>query len=101
MFSRNKNLLLKNNIINRPINYLVSKLEYGNNMKENIYSISNKDIEAFNTKKEEITILGYGPQGRSQALNLKDNGFKVNIGLRKGNSWNKAIEDGWQENKNF
>ena len=94
--------ILKKNYFTRNINFLVSKLEYGNNLKENIYSIKDeKEIENFKTKNQEITILGYGPQGRSQALNLKDNGFKVNIGLRKGNSWEKAKQDGWEENKNL
>ena len=43
-----------------------------------------------------ISVIGYGAQGRSQALNLKDNGFNVILGLREmGASWDKAIEDGW------
>ena len=32
---------------------------------------------------------------------MRDNGFKVNIGLRKGNSYDKALEDGWIPNKNL
>ena len=48
--------------------------------------------------KEEVTaILGYGPQGRGQGLNMRDQGFKVIIGLRKGRSWDRALEDGWVE----
>ena len=42
-----------------------------------------------------IGVLGYGPQGRGQALNLKDNGFDVNLGLRTGLSYDNALEDGW------
>ena len=39
---------------------------------------------------EEITaILGYGPQGYGQGLNMRDQGFNVILGLRKGNSWEK------------
>lgn len=88
--------------IHKNINFVTSKLEYGNNLKENIYSLhKNNLIKNFKTQNKEITILGYGPQGRSQALNLKDNGFKVNIGLRKGKSWEKAKNDGWEENKNL
>ncbi len=42
-----------------------------------------------------IAVLGYGIQGQGQALNLRDNGFKVIIGQRKGTkSWQKAIKDG-------
>lgn len=50
---------------------------------------------------EVIAILGYGPQGRGQGLNLRDQGFNVVIGLRKGSSWEKAIKDGWVEGKNL
>tara|TARA_B110000914_G_scaffold221694_1_gene233920 strand:+ start:835 stop:1989 length:1155 start_codon:yes stop_codon:yes gene_type:complete len=46
---------------------------------------------------KQIAVLGYGPQGRGQALNLRDNGFNVTVGVRKGPSWDKAIEDGWVE----
>jgi len=45
----------------------------------------------------KIAILGYGPQGRGQALNLRDNGFDVCVGVRQGNSWDQAKEDGWEE----
>ena len=31
-------------------------------------------------KDETIAVLGYGVQGPAQALNMKDNGFKVIIG---------------------
>ena len=45
-----------------------------------------------------IAVLGYGVQGPGQALNLKDNGFNVIVGQRKGSgSWDKAIADGWVE----
>ena len=47
-------------------------------------------------KDETIAIIGYGVQGPGQALNLKDNGFNVIVGQRKGgNSWEKAVADGW------
>lgn len=49
-------------------------------------------------KNETIAILGYGVQGPAQALNLRDNGFKVIVGQRKGSpSWEKALSDGWEE----
>ncbi|MBX7149115.1 ketol-acid reductoisomerase [bacterium] len=51
--------------------------------------------------KEVITILGYGPQGRGQSLNLRDQGFNVIVGLRKGASWDKAVSEGWVEGKNL
>jgi len=52
-------------------------------------------------KNEVIAILGYGPQGRGQSLNLRDQGFNVIVGLRKGSSWDKAQKEGWVEGKNL
>ncbi|HEX5555006.1 MAG TPA: ketol-acid reductoisomerase [Chitinophagaceae bacterium] len=47
-------------------------------------------------KDETIAILGYGVQGPGQALNLRDNGFKVIVGQRKNSkTWDKAVADGW------
>jgi ketol-acid reductoisomerase len=47
-------------------------------------------------QNKTITVLGYGPQGRSQAMNIKDNNLKVILGLRKdGKSWEHAQKDGW------
>jgi ketol-acid reductoisomerase len=48
-----------------------------------------------------ISVIGYGPQGRSQSLNLRDNNINVCIGLRKGPSWDKALEEGWTEGKDL
>jgi ketol-acid reductoisomerase len=51
-------------------------------------------------KDETIAILGYGVQGPGQALNLRDNGFNVIVGQRKGTkTWDKAVSDGWVEGK--
>ena len=52
-------------------------------------------------KYTKFGILGYGPQGRSQALNLKDNGLNVIIGLRQGESYKEAIKDGFIPNINL
>ncbi|MDR2848018.1 MAG: ketol-acid reductoisomerase [Bacteroidales bacterium] len=47
-------------------------------------------------KGETTAIIGYGVQGPAQSLNMRDNGFKVIIGQRKGGkTWDKAIADGW------
>lgn len=51
--------------------------------------------------KEVTAILGYGPQGRGQGLNMRDQGFNVLVGLRKGRSWDLALEDGWEPGKNL
>lgn len=47
-------------------------------------------------KDETIAIIGYGVQGPGQALNLRDNGFRVIVGQRKNSkTWDKAVADGW------
>jgi ketol-acid reductoisomerase len=47
--------------------------------------------------KETVAVIGYGVQGRGQSLNMRDNGVRVIIGLRKGGqSWKLAIKDGWK-----
>lgn len=47
-------------------------------------------------KDEVIAIIGYGVQGPGQSLNLRDNGFNVIVGQRKGGkTWEKAVADGW------
>ena len=68
-----------------------------NGIKETIVERSDYPIEECkNILGNEVTaILGYGPQGRGQGLNMRDQGFKVVLGLRKGRSWDKALEDGW------
>jgi ketol-acid reductoisomerase len=44
---------------------------------------------------QTIAILGYGSQGHAHALNLKDSGHDVLVGLRKGSSsWKQAEEAG-------
>ncbi len=45
---------------------------------------------------ETIAVIGYGVQGPGQALNLKDNGFKVIVGQRSpSKSYDKAVADGF------
>ena len=70
-----------------------------NGYKEFIIERSDYPIDhCKNILKNEVTaILGYGPQGRGQSLNMRDQGFDVIIGLRKGRSWEKALSDGWEE----
>ena len=56
---------------------------------------SKKDVDKKALKGARIAILGYGSQGRAHALNLKDSGFDVIVGVRrKGDSWKKAQKDG-------
>jgi ketol-acid reductoisomerase len=58
-----------------------------------MYSESDVDISCLADR--QVTVLGYGSQGRAHALNLKDSGFNVVVGLRAdGASWAKAEADG-------
>ncbi|NIO38810.1 MAG: ketol-acid reductoisomerase [Burkholderiales bacterium] len=56
-----------------------------------------KDANLRLIKGKKVTILGYGSQGHAHALNLKESGVKVTVGLRKGgSSWNKAKKAGFE-----
>jgi ketol-acid reductoisomerase len=56
---------------------------------------SETDVDTTCLEGKRIAILGYGSQGRAHALNLKDSGYDVVMGLRPGGgSWVKAEADG-------
>lgn len=54
----------------------------------------NQNISEEVLQSKKIAVIGYGSQGHAHALNLKESGFDVVVGLRKGKSWDKAVEDG-------
>ncbi|EJR55551.1 ketol-acid reductoisomerase 1 [Bacillus cereus VD107] len=54
-----------------------------------------KDVTVNVLKEKKVAIIGYGSQGHAHAQNLRDNGFDVVVGLRKGKSWDKAKKDGF------
>ncbi|OUW11114.1 MAG: ketol-acid reductoisomerase [Candidatus Pelagibacter sp. TMED166] len=55
------------------------------------------DVTCDLIKNTTVGIIGYGSQAKAQALNLKDSGANVIIGLRKGsNSIQLAKKDGFQ-----
>jgi ketol-acid reductoisomerase len=55
------------------------------------------DANLSHIRNKAIAILGYGSQGRAWALNLRDSGLSVVVGLeRRGESWNRAENDGFK-----
>ena len=59
----------------------------------NIFYDKDCDLSIIQGKK--VAIIGYGSQGHAHALNLKDSGVDVTVGLRKdSNSWSKAENAG-------
>ena len=56
---------------------------------------SEADVDQSVLDGVRIAVLGYGSQGRAHALNLRDSGLNVVVGLRRGGaSWGKAEADG-------
>lgn len=56
-----------------------------------------EDIDMSVLEGKTVSVVGYGSQGRAQALNMRDSGVKVLVGVRAGGpSWNKAKADGIQ-----
>ena len=54
------------------------------------------DVDASALRGEKIAVLGYGSQGRAHAMNLRDSGYDVVIGVRPdGNTTPKAQRDGF------
>ena len=50
------------------------------------------DADRRRLEGKTIAIIGYGSQGHAHALNLRDSGVKVVVGLRpKGASWERAL----------
>lgn len=56
-----------------------------------------KDVSLKPLKGKNVAIIGYGSQGRNQALNMRDSGVSVIIGLRpSGSSWKRAVDEGFE-----
>ena len=69
--------------------------DYKENMKAPIYYQSDCNLSLLDGKK--IAIIGYGSQGHAHALNLRDSGCDVIIGLYNGSkSWAKAEAQGFK-----
>ena len=74
-------------------------LNYGSDLpEETVFGKTSNTMKKVSQvlKNDVCTVLGYGPQGQGQALNLRDTGVKVCVGVREGGaSWKKALEDGF------
>jgi ketol-acid reductoisomerase len=55
-----------------------------------IYYEQDADLELIRAKK--VAVIGYGSQGHAQALNLRDSGVEVRVGLREGSKRRPAAE---------
>ena len=56
-----------------------------------------KDCDLGKLTGKTIAIIGYGSQGHAHALNLRDSGCNVIVGLYKGGkSWPVAEKDGFK-----
>ncbi len=54
-----------------------------------------QDVDRSALEGQKVAVLGYGSQGHAHALNLRDSGHDVRVGLRKGSrSWPAAEEAG-------
>ncbi len=59
--------------------------------------LTEKDAPRGNLDDRRIIVLGYGNQGRPQALNLRDSGFNVAVAARAGGTaWETAAGDGFE-----
>ncbi|MBS4313182.1 ketol-acid reductoisomerase [Campylobacter vulpis] len=55
-----------------------------------------KDCDLNLIRSKRVAIIGFGSQGHAHALNLRDSGVEVFIGLREGKSYEKAQNAGFE-----
>ncbi len=55
-----------------------------------------KDVDLSILSKKVVAVLGYGIQGRAWALNMRDSGVKIIIGVRPGKSFDLARQEGFE-----
>lgn len=73
----------------------MAKIDFGGTVEEVVTSDEFTLAKAREVlKNETVAVVGYGVQGRGQALNMKDNGIRVIVGEGDYN-WKKAIEEGF------
>ena len=76
----------------KSFSHLIFKSILAENTNANFYD---KDCDLSIIQSKKVAIIGYGSQGHAHALNLKDSGVDVTVGLRAGSaSWKKAENAG-------
>lgn len=63
-------------------------------MKKLVKAYYNNEINEQILNGKRIAVLGYGSQGHAHAMNLRESGYSVVVGVRAGKSFDQAIEDG-------
>ena len=61
-------------------------------MPARVFRDEDADLDVL--KSRRVAIIGYGSQGHAHALNLRDSGVDLVVGLRPGKSWERAAQDG-------
>lgn len=62
-----------------------------------VHTYTKKDVNPNALQGKKVGVLGYGAQGRAQALNLRDSGVDVQVAVREGGaSWKVAKQDGFE-----
>lgn len=63
-------------------------------MSINILHDSDASLDALSNRT--IAVIGFGAQGRAQALCLRDSGANVIVGVRQGKSFDAAVQEGFR-----
>ena len=57
--------------------------------------LTEADAQGLNLEGKTVAVIGYGAQGRAQAIMMHRSGVNVVVGVRQnGTSWHRVIEDG-------
>ena len=62
----------------------------------NMHILHDNDADLSVLNGKTIAVIGYGSQGRAQALCMRDSGLNVVIGIRPGKSFDAAVQDGFK-----
>ena len=77
----------------------MAKIDFGGTIEEVVTRQEFSLEKAREVLKDEVVaVLGYGVQAPAQALNMKENGINVIVGVSQDRerSYEKALQDGWE-----